>query len=83
MSGAEDWKILSGFHSYSMNCKIDLTRGYIRILRLDDNIVAIDCYEKDATCMLECVIPKDSVYFLNKEGEYVSDHILPLRVKNW
>jgi hypothetical protein len=87
LSGAEDWKIRSGFHSYSMNCKVNLVKGqtslYVRILKLNDNLVAVDCYERNDTCMLECIIPKDSVYFLNEEGEYVSDHILPLKVRNW
>lgn len=81
----EDWKIGLGFHSYSMNCKADLVYDkflFIKVLVLHDNLV-IDCYEKDNTCMLECVIPKDSRYFLNEKGEYVSDHILPLRIKNW
>lgn len=85
--GAEDWKIRSGFHSYSMDCKADLANSqtslFVRILRPHDNFAAIDCYEKDATCILECAIPKGSIYFLNEEGEYVSDHILPLRIKNW
>lgn len=82
----EDWKIRSGFHSYSMNCKANLERGkdslFVRILRLYGDL-SIDCYEKEDTCMLECIIPKDSIYFLNEAGEYVSDHILPLKVRNW
>lgn len=75
--------INEGFHSYSSKkCDIEaierykFTEPYISVFygkyRLDSYMDA---------CILECVIPKGSIYYLNHKGEYVSNKIKPVKVK--
>ena len=75
--------INEGFHSYSAKecTAITTEESYKPIIKVYHTFYKLGSYI-DA-CILECVIPKGSVYYLNGRGEYVSDHILPLKVRNW
>lgn len=72
-----------GFHSYSAeDCNTIITEALFEpIITIFHKflLLRLDAY-MDA-CILECVIPKGSVYYLNHRGEYVSNKIKPIKVK--
>lgn len=85
------WKpvgvINQGFHSYSKSCKIRLgnniivdDRAPIEIGSNKDWLLDRIIYT-DNLHYLDCIIPKGSHYYVNSDGEYVSDAILPTEAK--
>ena len=80
--------INEGFHSYHPDVKFEKT-----IIDTEELIAAyprfglgkgiyLDAFNIDwrVYCLVECVIPKESVYYLNGKGEYVSNTIKPIRI---
>lgn len=80
--------ISKGFHSYSPNqCKIEYYKRknkpglYIgSIYTIYSKKAILDSLPANDTVILECVIPKDSLYYINEHGEIVSNRIKPLKV---
>lgn len=71
-----------GFHSYSnQKCKTVIREGMAGpiIIVFHHEAYRLDSY-MDAY-ILECIIPKGSIYYLNHKGEYVSNKIKPVKVK--
>jgi hypothetical protein len=77
--------IEEGFHSYSnQECKTAITETLSEPIITVFHMFHGELYRLDAymdACILECVIPKGSIYYLNHKGEYVSNKIKPVKVK--
>lgn len=75
--------ITHGLHSYSEDCKIHDTCTEVNVIVKNTDCMTCCMYTKVSTytlCKLECVIPKGAVYYCNKNGEMVSDRLLPIKV---
>lgn len=81
--------ISKGFHSYSHNkCRIkyEVTKNKSGLytgsytIYSKTSVFILDALPADYTVILECVIPKDSLYYINGIGEIVSNRIKPLKV---
>ena len=80
--------IYRGFHSYNSDVTVRITNddvtpiyfvvysGDIAPRMLDSFFIAID-----NLCKVEGIIPKGSTYYLNRQGEYVSNKIKLLRIE--
>ena len=77
--------IEEGFHSYSnQECKTAITETLSEPIITVFHMFHGELYRLDSyidACILECVIPKGSIYYINPRGEYVSDKIKPIKVK--
>ena len=75
------YKIDVGLHSYSPKCTI-VVKSYNWVNILSPELLKIGEYyvSLDTTCMLLCVIPKGSIYYVNKNGEYVSSKLTVIDV---
>lgn len=73
-----------GFHSYSnQECKTAITEILSEPIITVFHVFHSGLYRLDSyidACILECVIPKGSIYYLNHKGEYVSNKIKPIKV---
>lgn len=73
------YTITKGFHSYSNDCKIiPLQSNFFKIIY---NNKYVDAYPTPFV-KASCIIPKGSEYYLNENGEYVSNSIKIISVKN-
>ena len=84
-----DWRIYCGFHSLQKGTvyrkRIPLTKelvivgGYKYIFHLNETSVAYDVMNPsiyDHHVMVQCFIPAGAEYYLNEDGEYVSNKII-------
>lgn len=68
--------IEEGFHSYSSDSKIEVHPDMMEILNARDMCVdRMSIYSECTYVKVECIIPKGSEYYVNKDGEYVSNNI--------
>ena len=83
--------IKRGFHSYSTKIKIEkatkVRNGFEGIIVRHESIIVdtlpANCYVhtlKTNLAIADCIIPKGAHYFLNNNGEYVSDKIKIINV---
>ena len=76
--------IEEGFHSYSnQECKTAFTETLSEPIITVFHVFHGELHRLDSYvdgCILECVIPKGSVYYKNPRGEYVSDKIKPIKI---
>lgn len=72
------YKINTGYHSYkrSLQYMIVLNVGIF----IDNRHFFPRRYETYEVCIMECIIPKGTMYYLNEDGEYVSEKIKPIKV---
>lgn len=83
------WAIDNGLHTYSVDCKIEITWSDIHIFSRDGK-THLDYWAGDYTLdeadefgdvvVAICTIPKGAKYFMNKDGEVVSDRLIPEKV---
>lgn len=84
-----DWRIHCGFHSLQKGTvyrkRIPLTKelvivgGYKYVLHLNETSVAYNVMDPsiyDHHVMVQCFIPAGAEYYLNEDGEYVSNKII-------
>lgn len=78
IDGTNDYyySISNGFHSYSGMCKVwvDAKVFIVSVYSLTEKIYWN--YINNATVVAECVVPKGSTYYENKNGEIVSNKII-------
>lgn len=73
--------INEGFHSYSFYYGIEKKAfGNNKLIGLVIPGQCIDSYRPNDLSIIECEIPKGAIYYLNGNGEYVSDQIILKRV---
>ena len=72
-----DFTISEGLHSYSKKNKIVLNDYRCRVLNGSDKGKSIDsfCFNKNLV-VLDCIIPRGSVYYKNSDGEIVSNKLI-------
>ena len=80
------WKVRLGFHSAKEVIKKwnqDEERGYLFIGKASG--ASYDIHNKpfleNQVVIHECIIPKGSKYYVNEQGEYVSDQLIVLPIK--
>lgn len=68
-----------GLHSYTNETKITVVNHVDSCycsLSLNDMNYSLFAFDKNNdVCIRECIIPKGSIYFMNKEGEIVSNKL--------
>ena len=85
VSPTVDWtttiaSIYEGFHSYITDCKLyDNLIGHIYVKGI--NAETIGCYGKSQVVKVFGYIPKDSTYYINENGECVSNSICLTEIK--
>ena len=80
------FSVQKGFHSYSKDCKI-LEKRHPYGFKIGKccvfyNHLPLCSYINSKIIKMECIIPKDSEYYLNDRGEYVSNSIIPIKYIN-
>ena len=77
-----EYMITSGLHSYSSKCQIHY--GFVGHDVLSPNGANIGVYRdqfpRSITCVLQCLIPKGSKYYINELGECVSNKLIPVKL---
>lgn len=79
-------RIEYGFHSYNQYCKISLHRysPAISVYPIDGAVRrALDFYIKilpDVVVVVDCIIPKGTLFFENSSGELVSEKIILTKI---
>ena len=68
-----------GFHSYSKKVKMAIDEDYIHVFYPSCG-VALAVYSSVAN-IVNGIIPKGSHYYLNDDGEYVSDSIIITKIQ--
>lgn len=66
-----------GLHSYTDKTEID---SYASVdshynVKINGRWCSLYTFEYNGVCVKECIIPKGSIYFVNKEGEVVSNRL--------
>lgn len=76
-SGIMHFFINEGFHSYCKKCEITYTYsdGFFRVIDLVGTVLL----GRKSLLILECLIPKGATYYINEEGECVSDKLKTLK----
>lgn len=70
------YSIYEGFHSYCKKCEITpYSDGFFRVI---DLVGTVSLYYSDHL-ILECLIPKGAIYYINVKGECVSDKLKTLK----
>lgn len=77
--GGWNRSICEGFHSYSNHCEIRINRSVFIIYPNTGKYLDI---LTGNLVRLNCIIPKGSEYYLNERGEYVSNQIKIINVKD-
>ena len=74
---AKAYTICHGIHSYSLECKFDdlESNTHIYVYSCSQKRFLLNYYRKASSCLVLCSIPKGSIYYLNENGEYVSEYI--------
>ena len=73
------WIVNSGFHSYSTSCVI-IKQSINSICIHSPRSVVNDYYHN--FLVVDGIIPKGAQYYLNDDGEYVSDKIMLTNIRN-
>lgn len=74
--------IYLGYHSYDINIKCkhyyNSERGVyiVKVGNVEEYYIEPFSNIFQTLCIVECTIPKDSKYYLNEKGEYVSEQII-------
>ena len=70
--------ISKGFYSYSKNNKLTFSGGllYVCANLLETSEIYSKYSDNDGLVVVECVIPKNSEYYVNESGEIVSNQII-------
>jgi len=75
--GSPVYCIDEGFHSYSLGCTVSAI-GKLTMVFASKTVHQLDVYGSE-TILVKCIIPKGSSYYLNENGEYVSNKIKLLK----
>lgn len=84
------YEINEGFHSYSNKCKIEVSLEssivrFINVVNITGNICNLnECISLNKypnTILLKCIIPKDSIYYINEYNEIASNYIKPIKIE--
>jgi hypothetical protein len=67
--------VYRGFHSYSTKCEVSPVSGTVFFLIKENHMRYGNGFH-----ILECEIPKGTIYYQNKYGEIVSEAIKPIKV---
>lgn len=71
---------INGIVSYDRKLTIYRDKnGYIRML--EQSLHATEATNLSTTKIMECVIPKGAFYYKNKSGEYASNKLTPIRLR--
>lgn len=68
--------INKGIHSYDLNVKIEYFGYAIRAIKSKSGNEILNMHENYIYKLVNCTIPKGSIYYLNDEGEYVSNQLI-------
>lgn len=79
------YDINKGFHSYSIQCKLHITRDKaIYIISIYNDV--LDVFPSKINgwniVKINCIIPEGSEYYLNERGEFVSNKIKVISIEN-
>lgn len=74
VGGITNFMIKEGYHSYSSKTVIVYNRSAVYSTDNGKVDILLDCYEECTE--VSGYIPRGSVYYLNNQGEYVSDKIV-------
>jgi len=72
-------RVFEGFHSYSPDICHAENEVLHKVIRLKDNTV-IGVYGRESV-VVEGYIPKGGIYYVNEQGEIVSDSIVLTKIK--
>lgn len=77
--------VTEGFHSYSNEVEFQKLEFLFTIISSLRESTIVDILDSGIICedyrIMKCIIPKGSKYVVNNEGEYVSDCIKPIAIK--
>ena len=80
-NAAGQHEINRGIHSYSPKCTISSFSYGVSVI--SPEFRTLDNYCRYALCMILCVIPEGSTFYLNEKGEYVSNRITVVKAIDW
>ena len=81
LTSAAAYEIYQGFHSYSEEVEFRIDKDEYQIKFGPKKIDWFPLSMGSGINILKCIIPEGSEYFLNDQGEYVSNCIKPIKLK--
>lgn len=65
-----------GYHSYSESCLYEISSDYIEIANCNIYQHNYARFNLSSCCLVSCIIPKGTKYYVNERDEYVSEQII-------
>ena len=75
--------ITKGLHSYEGNSQVQVLRQGMLVKYCLNGKINVSYPNCGNLYKMNCVIPKDSIYYLNSYGEYVSDALIPISFESF